>query len=263
MSTSTPLRSGFLGKLRQYRLSFLSGLLLIIGLFSLLQLLSVGMISKTMTEVRQDSAANEALRQQQALMDQARMEVMNASDKLNRAGIYLMFDKETGSVGSWNSLMSEAETSLANAQGAYQKLERFSGSARNDAVFTDLKNSYQQLYNGLVELAQGIKRTNEIDIFFAVPIQAYQTQFTQKYSHFLQENDARQKQHAQQLLNNLDAAHTLFIVILGLLLVISVLVWIGVNKVIVHPLKRITDHLKLIASGDLSHDIAIKKTSNP
>ncbi|AJC66271.1 methyl-accepting chemotaxis protein [Dickeya zeae] len=259
MSTSTPSRSGFLGKLRQYRLSFLSGLLLIIGLFSLLQLLSVGMISKTMTEVRQDSAANEALRQQQALMDQARMEVMNASDKLNRAGIYLMFDKETGSVGSWNSLMSEAETSLANAQGSYQKLERFSGSARNDAAFTDLKNSYQQLYNGLVELAQGIKKTNEIDIFFAVPIQAYQTQFTQKYSRFLQENDARQKQHAQQLLNNLDAAHTLFIVILGLLLVISVLVWIGVNKVIVHPLKRITDHLKLIASGDLSHDIAIEK----
>ncbi|UJR54406.1 methyl-accepting chemotaxis protein [Dickeya zeae] len=259
MSTSTPSRSGFLGKMRQHRLSFLSGLLLIIGLFSLLQLLSVGMISKTMTEVRQDSAANEALRQQQALMDQARMEVMNASDKLNRAGIYLMFDKETGSVGSWNSLMSEAETSLANAQGYYQKLERFSGSARNDAAFTDLKNSYQQLYNGLVELAQGIKKTNEIDIFFAVPIQAYQTQFTQKYSRFLQENDTRQKQHAQQLLNNLDAAHTLFIVILGLLLVISAVVWIGVNKVIVHPLKRITDHLKLIASGDLSHDIAIEK----
>ncbi|UJR61863.1 methyl-accepting chemotaxis protein [Dickeya zeae] len=259
MSTSTPSRSGFLGKMRQHRLSFLSGLLLIIGLFSLLQLLSVGMISKTMTEVRQDSAANEALRQQQALMDQARMEVMNASDKLNRAGIYLMFDKETGSVGSWNSLMSEAETSLVNAQGYYQKLERFSGSARNDAAFTDLKNSYQQLYNGLVELAQGIKKTNEIDIFFAVPIQAYQTQFTQKYSRFLQENDTRQKQHAQQLLNNLDAAHTLFIVILGLLLVISAVVWIGVNKVIVHPLKRITDHLKLIASGDLSHDIAIEK----
>ncbi|GAB7206084.1 hypothetical protein OS31_23480 [Dickeya oryzae] len=96
-----------------------------------------------------------------------------------------------------------------------------------------------------------------------MPIQAYQTQFTQKYSRFLQENDTRQKQHAQQLLNNLDAAHTLFIVVLGLLLVISVLVWIGVNKVIVHPLKRITDHLKLIASGDLSHDIAIEKTCNP
>ncbi|WP_033575521.1 methyl-accepting chemotaxis protein [Dickeya chrysanthemi] len=259
MSTSTPSRSRLLGKLHHYRLSFLSGLLLIIGLFSLLQLLSVGMISKTMSDVRQDSAANEALRQQQALMDQARMEVMNASDKLNRAGIYLMFDKETGSVGSWNSLMSEAEASLVHAQEYYQKLERFSGSARNDAVFTDLKNSYQQLYNGLLELAQGIKKTSEIDIFFAVPIQAYQTLFTQRYARYLQENDTRQKQHAQQLLNNLDAAHTLFIVILGLLLVISLVVWLGVNKVIISPLQRITEHLRRIASGDLSHDIVMEK----
>ncbi|MEI7064158.1 methyl-accepting chemotaxis protein [Dickeya chrysanthemi] len=259
MSTSTPSRSRLLGKLRHYRLSFLSGLLLIIGLFSLLQLLSVGMISQTMSDVRQDSAANEALRQQQALMDQARMEVMNASDKLNRAGIYLMFDKETGSVGSWNSLMSEAEASLVHAQEYYQKLERFSGSARNDAVFTDLKNSYQQLYNGLLELAQGIKKTSEIDIFFAVPIQAYQTLFTQRYARYLQENDTRQKQHAQQLLNNLDAAHTLFIVILGLLLVISLVVWLGVNKVIISPLQRITEHLRRIASGDLSHDIVMEK----
>ncbi|MBX9444901.1 methyl-accepting chemotaxis protein [Dickeya chrysanthemi] len=259
MSTSTPSRSRLLGKLRHYRLSFLSGLLLIIGLFSLLQLLSVGMISQTMSDVRQDSAANEALRQQQALMDQARMEVMNASDKLNRAGIYLMFDKETGSVGSWNSLMSEAEASLVHAQEYYQKLERFSGSARNDEVFTDLKNSYQQLYNGLLELAQGIKKTSEIDIFFAVPIQAYQTLFTQRYARYLQENDTRQKQHAQQLLNNLDAAHTLFIVILGLLLVISLVVWLGVNKVIINPLQRITEHLRRIASGDLSHDIVMEK----
>ncbi|MGM3173184.1 methyl-accepting chemotaxis protein [Dickeya lacustris] len=259
MSLSTPARTGMFGWFRRYRLSFLSGLLLIIGSFSLLQLLSVAMISTTMRDVRQDSAANEALRQQQALMDHARMEVMNASDKLNRAGIYLMFDKETGSVGSWHSLMSEAEASLTNAQAYYQKLEQFSANARHDAAFDDLKNSYQQLYAGLLELAGGIKKTNEIDIFFAVPIQAYQTQFTQKYARYLQDNDTQQKQHAQQLLNNLDATHTVFMVVLGLLLAISLLVWLGVNKVIIHPLKRITGHLSRIADGDLSHHIAAEK----
>ncbi|WP_145916242.1 MULTISPECIES: methyl-accepting chemotaxis protein [Dickeya] len=259
MPLSTPAPAGIFGRFRRYRLSFLSGLLLIIGSFSLLQLLSVAMISSAMHEVRQDSAANEALQQQQALMDHARMEVMNASDKLNRAGIYLMFDKETGSVGSWNSLMSEAETSLKNAQSYYQKLEQFSANAHHDATFNDLKSSYQQLYTGLLELADGIKKTNQIDIFFAVPIQAYQTQFTQKYARYLQENDTQQKQHAQQLLNNLDATHTLFIVVLGLLLAISLLVWMGVNKVIIHPLKRITAHLSLIAGGDLSHHIDVEK----
>ncbi len=160
------IRPHFLRRCRQYRLSFLSGLLLIIGLFSLLQLLSVGMISRTMIELRQDNAANEILRQQQALMDQARMEAMNASDKLNRAGIYLMFDKTTGSVGSWNSLMSEAEASLKRSQEYYQRLGGLSAADTASPAFTELRNSYQQLYNGLAELADGIKKPT-IPIFFS------------------------------------------------------------------------------------------------
>ncbi|ACS85736.1 methyl-accepting chemotaxis protein [Musicola paradisiaca] len=253
------IRPHFLRRCRQYRLSFLSGLLLIIGLFSLLQLLSVGMISRTMIELRQDNAANEILRQQQALMDQARMEAMNASDKLNRAGIYLMFDKTTGSVGSWNSLMSEAEASLKRSQEYYQRLGGLSAADTASPAFTELRNSYQQLYNGLAELADGIKKTNDTDIFFAIPIQAYQTLFTQKYARYLQENDARLTQHTQSLISRLDATQTMFITILGLLLCISLIVWIGVSRVIIRPLKRITEHLQLIAAGDLSHDIGVEK----
>ncbi|QTF08332.1 HAMP domain-containing protein [Brenneria izadpanahii] len=255
MSTSDTLRLGISRIFRRRRPSILLGLLLVIGLFSLLQLISVGIISQTMTQVRLDTSANEQLRQQQALMDKARMEVMNASDKLNRAGIYLLVDKETGSVGSWQSLMDEAEASLKQAQIYYQSLDASSSSP----AFDQLKNSYQQLYAGLAELAQGIKGTNEIDIFFVIPIQAYQNDFTQKYSLYLQDNDARQKQHGQQFLTSLDRAHTIFIIVLGLLLLVSVLIWVSVNKVIIRPLKRIIDHLQLIAAGDLSHTIAMEK----
>ncbi|CPR20270.1 methyl-accepting chemotaxis protein [Brenneria goodwinii] len=258
MSISDTLRLGISKIFRRRQLSILLGLLLVIGLFSLLQLISVGIISQTMTQVRLDTSANERLRQQQALMDKARMEVMNASDKLNRAGIYLLVDKETGSVGSWQSLMDEAEASLKQAQTYYQSLESQDASFTAPA-FAELKKSYQLLYAGLVELAEGIKGTNQIDIFFAIPIQAYQNDFTQKYSLYLQDNDIQQKQHGQQFLTSLDRAHTIFIVVLGLLLLVSVLIWIGVNKVIIHPLRRIIDHLQLIAAGDLSHVIDTEK----
>ncbi|WP_420065706.1 Tar ligand binding domain-containing protein [Pectobacterium colocasium] len=249
------LRNGIATIRRRHRLSILSGLLLIIGLFSLLQLVSVGVISQTMTQVRQDISANENLRQQQALMDKARMEVMNASDKLNRAGIYLLVDKETGSEGSWHSLMDEAEVSLKQAQEHYQQLGTVTTVEADTAAFVDLKKSYNQLYSGLVELAQGIKTTNQIDIFFAVPVQAYQSDFTQKYSHYLQDTDALQKQHGQQFLSSLDQAETIFITVLGLLLAIAVAVWLGVNRVIIRPLTHIIAHLKLIAEGDLSHSV--------
>ncbi|RJL24884.1 Tar ligand binding domain-containing protein [Pectobacterium polaris] len=252
------LRNGVATIRRRHRLSILSGLLLIIGLFSLLQLVSVGVISQTMTQVRQDISANESLRQQQALMDKARMEVMSASDKLNRAGIYLLVDKETGSEGSWHSLMDEAEVSLKQAQEHYQLLGTVTTAEADTAAFIDLKKSYSQLYSGLVELAEGIKTTNQIDIFFAVPVQAYQSDFTQKYSHYLQDTDALQKQHGQQFLSSLDNAKTIFITVLGLLLAIAIAVWIGVSRIIIRPLTHIIAHLKLIAAGDLSHAVNTK-----
>ncbi|MEC5341595.1 methyl-accepting chemotaxis protein [Brenneria populi] len=255
MLTPAKLRLGMSKILFRRRPSILFGLLLVIGLFSLLQLISVGIITQTMTQVRLDTSTNEHLRQQQALMDKARMEVMNASDKLNRAGIYLLVDKETGSVGSWQSLMDEAEASLKQAQTHYQQLD----SASAAPAFVELKASYQLLYAGLTELAEGIKTTNQIDIFFAVPVQAYQNDFTQKYSRYLQDNDARQKQLGRHLLTSLDRAHTIFIIVLGLLLFVSVLVWVSVNRVVIRPLRRIIDHLRLIAAGDLSHRIEMEK----
>ncbi|PWC12444.1 methyl-accepting chemotaxis protein [Brenneria corticis] len=256
LTFATP-RLGILTAYRRRRLGILSGLLLVIGLFSLLQLISVGMISQTITQARQDISANENLSQQQALMDKTRMAVMNASDKLNRAGIYLLVDRETGSVGSWHSLMAEAESSLKQAEAHYQLLDTLSDAAAVVELdtFAELKKSYQQLYAGLLELAQGIKASNQIDIFFAVPIQAYQNDFAEKYSRYLQDNDTRQKRHGQQFLRSIDRAHSVLIIVLGLLLGISVLVWSGVNKVIIRPLAGIIDHLRLIAAGDLSHTV--------
>lgn len=237
---------------RRFRPSIFLGLLLIIGLFSLLQLMSIAIISNTMTQVQQDTAANDRLREQQALLDQARMAVMNASDKLNRAGIYLMVDKETGSVGSWNSLMEEAEVSLQQAQGYYQQIEK---PGAEDTDGQTLLRSYQQLYQGLVELANGLKQSNQIDIFFMVPIQAYQNDFTQKYGHYLANNAQRQKQHGEQFLVSLDRTHTIFMVVLGLLLAVSLCVWATVNRIIIRPLNRVIYHLGRIASGDLSQQV--------
>ncbi len=236
----------------RFRPSILLGLLLIIGLFSLLQLMSIAIISNTMSQVQRDTSANDRLREQQALLDQARMAAMNASDKLNRAGIYLMVDKETGSVGSWNSLMEEAQVSLKQAQDYYQQLEKPDDT---DSDSQALLRSYQQLYQGLVELADGIKQSNQIDIFFMVPIQAYQNDFTQKYGHYLASNTVRQKQHGEQFLVSLDRTHTIFMIVLGLLLAVSLGVWATVNRIIIRPLNRIIHHLGRIASGDLSQQL--------
>ncbi|MFP1927214.1 methyl-accepting chemotaxis protein [Lonsdalea quercina] len=255
MAARLSQRIGLLRTLSQFRPSFLSGLIFIIGLFSILQLLSIGALSQTVTQVKQGSHTQAVQGQQQALMDQTRMEIMNASDKLNRAGIYLLNDKESGSVGSWQSLMEEAETSLKLAKSHYQQLLSVVPSDQRDTAFSELTAHYQQLYDGLVELAQGIKQTNEIDIFFAVPIQAYQNMFTQSYARYLKDSDRRQQQTSLRLISQLDRTQTVFVAVLAALLVIAALVWIGATRLFVRPLSHIHQHLQRIAAGDLSQPL--------
>lgn len=45
-------------------------------------------------------------------MDRARLSLLTASDTLNRAGIYYLQDKATGSDGSWHSLLDESLAAL-------------------------------------------------------------------------------------------------------------------------------------------------------
>lgn len=103
---------------RQFGL--LTGIFCIIGLFSALQLSSSFLLTASLNQAQRNEQRNQLAWQQQSRLDQARISLLAASDLLNRAGVYFMQDKETGSEGSWHSLMDEAQKSLAASQQAWQ-----------------------------------------------------------------------------------------------------------------------------------------------
>ena len=231
----------------------LFGVICVIALFSALQIFSTVVLTKILQDARNNVIATESLRQQQAVMDKARMELLMASDKLNRAGIYYMQDKETGSVGSWNSLMEESVGSLTASQKAFTQFQEMTKDGNQAA--TELKASYQMFYDGLREQAGGLQKNNNIDSFFEVPIQAFQDDFSQKYYAYLDVNEHTAVSLSDRLLNALSQAKTLFMGALVILAVIAVLVWRGVSAWIIRPLQRMIGHISVLAAGDLSRDV--------
>lgn len=166
------------------KFGILSGLILVISLFSLLQLFSIGYLSNILDNTKYNVEKTHHSHQQEVLMDRSRMELLIASDKLNRAGVYYMVDKETGSEGSWQSLLSEATQSMQQSQDNFRQLLLV--SANDDRPeFIVLKESYLQLYQGLSEISQGLAKNSNIDAFFEVPIQGFQSDFTEKYYRYL------------------------------------------------------------------------------
>jgi methyl-accepting chemotaxis protein-1 (serine sensor receptor) len=164
---------------RQFGL--LVGIFCIIGLFSALQLSSSFLLTGSLKEAQRNEQHNQLAYQQQGKLDLARVSLLAASDLLNRSGVYFMQDKETGSEGSWHSLMDEAQKALDASQQAWNAWLALH-PPKDDA----LVNSYQLFYDAIKEQAEGLTKNNSIDAFFAVPAQAFQTDFNDNYARYQQ-----------------------------------------------------------------------------
>ncbi len=177
---------------RQFGL--LTGIFCIIGLFSALQLSSSFLLNASLNEAQRNEQRNLLAWQQQSKLDLARVSLLAASDLLNRSGVWFMQDKETGSDGSWHSLMDEAQKALTVSKQAWK-----AWLALNPPKDDALVNSYQLFYGAIKEQADGLLKTNTIDAFFAVPAQAFQSDFNDNYARYQQASERQAVQGRQDL----------------------------------------------------------------
>ncbi|SMP37844.1 methyl-accepting chemotaxis sensory transducer with TarH sensor [Serratia sp. CC22-02] len=240
-------------------MGLLSGVICVIALFSLLQLFSTVFISNILRDAKANLVAGDGLHRQQATMDRARLSLLTASDSLNRAGIYYLQDKATGSDGSWHSLLDESLAALQASEQAFAQFERLSAEAPEAAGA--LKDSYRLFYDGLKEQAQGLQGSS-IDAFFAVPIQAFQADFNEKYLAYQALNERRGDDVNVRQLAALEQARTFALGALAALALIAVGVWVGVSRWVIAPLRRAIAHLNVLAAGDLSRPLPPERAFN-
>ncbi|CVA27071.1 Serine chemoreceptor protein [Serratia marcescens] len=240
-------------------MGLLSGVICVIALFSLLQLFSTVFISNILRDAKANLVAGNGLHRQQATMDRARLSLLTASDSLNRAGIYYLQDKATGSDGSWHRLLDESVAALQASEQAFVQFERLSAEAPEAAGA--LKDSYRLFYDGLKEQAQGLQGSS-IDAFFAVPIQAFQADFNEKYLAYQALNERRGDDVNVRQLAALEQARTFALGALAALALIAVGVWVGVSRWVIAPLRRAIAHLNVLAAGDLSRPLPPERAFN-
>ncbi|ROP62092.1 methyl-accepting chemotaxis sensory transducer with TarH sensor [Enterobacter sp. BIGb0383] len=225
----------------------LAGIFCVIGLFSALQISSTVLLTTSLRNAQHNEQRNQQAHQQQVQVDAARISLLTASDLLNRAGVYFMQDKETGSEGSWHSLMDEAQEALKQSNTAWQAWQ-----ALNPPKDEGLVNSYQFFYDALKEQADGLTKTQSIDAFFAVPVQAFQSDFNDNYARFQQASEQQADRGRQVLMGSLSSLQTLFLLAPAVLVVIAFLVWFGMSRWVIAPVRKMIAHINTLAAGDLS-----------
>ncbi|WP_414148591.1 methyl-accepting chemotaxis protein [Erwinia sp. BNK-24-b] len=239
-----------------------TGLVSVLVLFAVLQLGTGGLFFKTVQNDKENFEFNQQMRVLQQAMGTAWVSLVQARNTLNRAGIrYLLDVNKTGLGATASDLMTQAQADLAAAD---KGMATFNATLSEDGKKAEdvqaLQAQYKQFHDALADLVV-MMQTGRFNDFVAQPTQSYQEQFQQAYNHW---QDVVNGLTAKGVQANTDAYHQTIWLLLGVLLVsaaVIALAWSGIRKLLLLPLNANIDHIRHIASGDLTQTIEVEGRS--
>ena len=172
------------------RIKVVTSLLLVLGLFGILQMTSGGLFFNALKNDKENFTVLQTIRQQQSTLNGSWVALLQTRNTLNRAGIRYMMDvNKTGSGATVDDLLQIAKTSLQQAEGRWGEYEALPIDPRQSQESVEqLKRNYDILHGALSELIQ-LLSTGKINEFFDQPTQGYQDGFEKSYVDYLVQND--------------------------------------------------------------------------
>ncbi|MDQ0433081.1 methyl-accepting chemotaxis protein [Pantoea agglomerans] len=200
-------------------------------------------------------AAEQLTLQQQHLSDAVKT-LIKTRVTINRVAIrFLKNQQDPKSLAAMAALLEQAGKSAAAADAdfkAWQALPRKEG--QGEAQATQVQTAYQQMRDTMLASITFLKQGNYAG-YGKLEAQAAQDQLDSAYEAWRAVNIQLMKassEHNQRSLT--DALWALLTI--GLITgVIGVAVWIGLQKLLIGPLGRLTGHMRAISGGDLTSDI--------
>ncbi|HKS32599.1 MAG TPA: methyl-accepting chemotaxis protein [Enterobacteriaceae bacterium] len=244
------------------RMKIVTSLLLVLGIFGLLQLTSGGLFFNALKHDKENFTVLQTIRQQQSTLNASWVALLQTRNTLNRAGIrYMMDQSNIGSGATVQDLMQIATTSLKVAEKNWADYQALPIDPRqSQTAAQEIKRNYDIYHGALAELIQ-LLGAGKINEFFDQPTQSYQDGFEKQYNDYLVQNDHLYEVAVE---NNTDSyAQAIWVLISVLLAVLAVIIiaWLGIKKALIAPMLRLIDSIRHIAGGDLVKRIDVEGTN--
>ncbi|MEB7924644.1 methyl-accepting chemotaxis protein [Atlantibacter hermannii] len=244
------------------RIKVVTSLLIVLGLFGLLQLTSGGLFFNALKNDKENFTVLQTIRQQQSTLNASWVALIQTRNTLNRAGIrYMMDSNQMGSGATVPQLMQIAQTSLKQAEEQWKAYEALPRDHRqSDDTAQEVKRTYDIYHNALAELIQ-LLGSGKINEFFDQPTQSYQDGMEKAYNTYLTENDSLYQLAVDGSNDSYNLAIWIVVGVLIAVLAVMIAVWFGINKALIHPLQRLLENIRHIANGDLVRGIEVHGTN--
>lgn len=163
------------------RIRVVTMLMMVLGVFALLQLVSGGLLFSSLQQNQQSFVISNDLRQQQSELTSTWDLMLQTRINLSRSSARMMMDASNQQSSAKNDLLKNAKASLAQAETHYAKFKNITPLPEMAEASGNIEEKYQQYHAALAELVQFLESGN-MDAYFAQPTQECKTRSARRWA---------------------------------------------------------------------------------
>lgn len=231
-----------------------TGIIIVLTLFCALQLVSGGLFYSAVDGDRRNFQKSDILNSQLENLSDSVNTLVKTRVTINRIAIrFLKNQRDPESLQAINTLLTTAGHSLAQAEtyfGQYKSLPLVEG--QKTPLAAEMEKTYLQM-SGLLKSSIRFLQEDNYTAYGHLDAQKVQDEMEASYLHWRAENTTLL--HAATEMNKKAFSQmqwTLAAIFLAVLITLG-LIWLGLQNLLLNPLKAVMEHIRIIASGDLTH----------
>ena len=241
------------------RINVVTSLIAVLLVFGALQLLSGGLFWSALQKDKEAFAVAQTSTNNVGAMSDAWIELNQTRTVLNRAMLRMQGTAAAqANGGQLQALIAQTDKQLDVAAGHYQRYYDLPGTpGLPDALRDRLESDYAAFNDGLKAMLERLK-ANDLQGMFAQNIEAKQVKMKATYAEW---RTAQGALAAEGVAQNQQAFHTMMWLLAVVALVVVLVIvgcWFGLRAVLIQPLHQLLAHIRHIASGDLTQNIAVE-----
>ncbi len=239
-----------------------TAIILILVIFSGLQLVSGSLFLKAIYGDKHNFADSSVLSSQQSEVGDAWQTLVKTRVTINRVAIRILKNQtDPAALAAITKLLDTAEVTLKDAQQHfenYKALAQVNGQSADIAA--DVAKKYQAMHD-IMQMSIQYLRANNYPAYGNLEAQDAQDSLEATYEKWRAQNALLLKAGVEQ---NESGFNTMVVVLSGmavLVLVLVAFVWTVVRKILLTPLSQLQTQIKNIASGDLTSQLQLSGRS--
>lgn len=234
----------------------ITGIVATLGIFSILLLITGALFYSSVSSDRLNFQHTGLLNYQQQELGGSFQTLVETRVTINRVAIRILKNqRDPASLAAMSKLLDTATTTLNEAEKSFKNyMDSDDVTGQDLTLDTRAVASFKKLHDILQQSIAFLKADN-YEAYGNLEAQQAQDEMKAVYDQWLTQNTRLLKAASEQNQSSFTGMQWTLGTILIIVIAVLVLIWLGLQRVLLHPLQAVMDHIQAISEGDLTRTI--------